>query len=80
MRRALAASFEALRSALRRESLPAPPPEPAPGARRGLASLLFGIEPLPLAPEVRRERAHWLRWLFLPERLDPDEAAPPEVR
>ncbi len=76
MRRVLAASLEAVRLVLRKESLPAPPPEHGSGERRGLAHLLFAIEPLPLAPELTRERAPWLRWLLLPERLDPQEERP----
>ncbi len=76
MWRVLAASLETARSVLRKESLPAPPPKRDSGARRGLANLLFAIEPLPLAPELSRERTHWLRWLFLPERLDRQEERP----
>jgi hypothetical protein len=61
-----------LRAALRIERLP--PALAQERARRGpgLARALFAVEPLALDPELpARRRAPWLRWLFVPERLDP---------
>lgn len=59
-----------LRLLFARETLPV---EPVAGAapHRGILSLLFAFEPLeqgPPAPAPRR--AHWLAWLFRPEKLD----------
>lgn len=70
MLRRAAACLDRLREVLARETLPPPPPGPERPERRGLASLLFSVEPLPLEPVVERRRAPWLSWLFLPERLE----------
>jgi hypothetical protein len=66
------AFVSALRSTFRRERLPPPPEGSTPRRGPGLAALLFGLGPLPMDPvRAPARRGRWLRWLFVPEPLDP---------
>lgn len=56
------------------EPLPEDPPAPPARSSPGPLALLFAperLDELPPQPGPRARRAHWLRWLFRFERLDP---------
>ncbi len=68
--------LEQLRNVFARETLPVAP-EVRRRRRRGMAALLFAVEPLPLEPELRRPRRGLVRSLLAPEPLALEPEPPP---
>ena len=77
----LAAFVGLLRTVFARETLPPAPAAPARRPRRGVASLLFAIEPLPHDPaRPRPARPGLVALLLAPEPLPRDAGAAPRRR
>jgi hypothetical protein len=77
----LAAFVGLLRTVFARETLPPAPASPGQRSRRGVASLLFAIEPLPHDPaRPRPARPGLVALLLAPEPLPRDAGAAPRRR